>query len=85
MVEASIHMCLCEIIVGVVLATQMDPVTGGLSQAATIGLIVVVGGTTLLHTTLTHHTHTILACCSTPTQWTARLGRCTSCNSRSCV
>lgn len=42
MVEASIHMCMCEIIVGVVLATQMDPVTGVLSQAATIGLIVVV-------------------------------------------
>jgi hypothetical protein len=44
MVEASIHMCMCEIIVGVVLATQMDPVTGVLSQAATIGLIVVVSG-----------------------------------------
>lgn len=42
MVEASIHMCMCEIIVGVVLATQMDPVTGVLSQPATIGLIVVV-------------------------------------------
>jgi hypothetical protein len=42
MVEASIHMCMCEIIVGVVLATQMDPVTGVISQAATIGLIVVV-------------------------------------------
>lgn len=42
MVEASIHMCMCEIIVGVVLATQMDPVTGVISQPATIGLIVVV-------------------------------------------
>lgn len=42
MIEASIQMCICEIIVGVVLATQMDPVSGGLSRGATIGLIVVV-------------------------------------------
>lgn len=49
-------MCLCEIIVGVVLATQMDPITGGLSQAATIGLIVVVGHT-YLRTTIPPHSH----------------------------
>jgi hypothetical protein len=42
MVEASVQMCICEIIVGVVLATQMDAHTGALSRAATIGLIVVV-------------------------------------------
>lgn len=42
MVEASIQMCICEVIVGVVLATQMDAATGALSRAATIGLIVVV-------------------------------------------
>lgn len=42
MVEASIQMCICEVIVGVVLATQMDVATGALSRAATIGLIVVV-------------------------------------------
>jgi len=42
MVEASTHMMLCEIAVGVVIATQMDPITGALSLQATIGLIVVV-------------------------------------------
>lgn len=35
-------MCACEIVVGVVLATMMNPITGALSKAATIGLIVVV-------------------------------------------
>lgn len=42
MIEASVQMCICEIIVGVVLAAQMDPVSGGLSRSATVGLIVVV-------------------------------------------
>lgn len=42
MIEASVQMCICEIVVGVVLATQMDTHTGALSRAATIGLIVVV-------------------------------------------
>lgn len=42
MVEASVQMCICEIVMGVVLATQMDPVTGALPWNATIGLIVVV-------------------------------------------
>jgi hypothetical protein len=42
MVEASVQMCICEIVMGVVLATHMDPVTGVLSRNVTIGLIVVV-------------------------------------------
>jgi hypothetical protein len=44
MVEASVQMCICEIVMGVVLATHMDPVTGVLSRNVTIGLIVVVSG-----------------------------------------
>jgi hypothetical protein len=42
MIEASAHMCACEIVVGVIIATMMDPVTGALPHAATIGLTVVV-------------------------------------------
>ncbi|KAF8065876.1 STP13 [Scenedesmus sp. PABB004] len=42
MIEASAHMMVCEIIVGVLVATQMDPLTGALSRPVTIGLIVVV-------------------------------------------
>lgn len=42
MIEASAHMMVCEIIVGVLIATKMDPVTGALSLPVTIGLIVVV-------------------------------------------
>jgi hypothetical protein len=42
MMEASVQMCMCEIIVGVVLATMMDPVTGYLPRPANIALIVVV-------------------------------------------
>jgi hypothetical protein len=43
MIEASAHMCACTIIVGVLMAVYMDPVTGALPLAVTIGLIVVVG------------------------------------------
>lgn len=42
MVEASVQMCICEIIMAVVLATQMDPVSGSLPKGTTIGLLVVV-------------------------------------------
>lgn len=42
MIEASAHMMLCEIIMGVLVATYMDPVTGAIPSNVTIGLIVVV-------------------------------------------
>lgn len=70
MVEASVQMCICEIVMGVVLATQMDPVTGALSRNVTVGLIVVVSehthrytasvdGTTLAIKTLALQPHFI--------------------------
>jgi hypothetical protein len=42
MIEASAHMMACEIIVGVLIALKMDPVTGAIPKDITIGLIVVV-------------------------------------------
>lgn len=41
LMEASFHMMLCEIVVGVIIATQMGP-DGSLPYAATVGLIIVV-------------------------------------------
>jgi hypothetical protein len=55
MVEASFQMCICEILVGVLLATQMDATTGALSRGATIGLIVVVSTLNQQHTAVQPH------------------------------
>ncbi|WIA37403.1 hypothetical protein OEZ86_014328 [Tetradesmus obliquus] len=42
MVEASAHMMACEVIMGVLIALKMDPVTGAIPKDITVGLIVVV-------------------------------------------
>jgi hypothetical protein len=42
MVQSSIQMAVCHVIIGVLLATQLDATTGYLSKPVNIGLLIVV-------------------------------------------